>query len=676
MERASFEALLGQCSKTKALLRGRKAHEKLKAHGFHHETYMGNLLVQMYGSCGAPQDAALVFDSIAQRNVFSWNNLLAAYTHSWNLREADIIFRKMAQHSLVTYSTMITVKARAGSLEESRDLFDHLPESSLSSSTTMMITYGKKGNTSDAKQIFHATKNRDVVAWNAMLSALTQNEELEDAKLFLQRMPFYNVVTWTAIISGYIYSGNIGHAKAYFDNMPERSTITWNLMISAYAQCGDSCQCRRLFDKMPGRTAESWNSAMQALAKAGSVEEVAKMFELMPERDIVSWNVMLLASKQLKNAESLFASMPPGRDVVSGNIMLGAYAKAGRMDLADSFFARMPQHSSVSWNEMIQASAQLSDASYSSLLFAMIPERTVVTWTALLCLYAQNRCVEDARFFVFDKMPQRNLVTWNSMVAAYAQLGNPAEALELFKSMDLEGITPNEITFSTAIDACTTLHWFELGRIIHYDIVAAGVEPDAFLATALVSLYGRAGSLSTARALFERNPNKVVGSWNAMITSYADNGLAGEALELFSAMQIHGVDPDHVTFKSVLSACSHAGLLLHGVVNFGSIEMDFGVMRTGDHYECVIDLLSRSGMLQQAEELVAKMPFEPGCSAWRILLAACKSHGDAKRGEYLGKQVLELDEDGSSASPYIVLSSIHSQSAEVDRGLLETCSCE
>ncbi|EFJ24624.1 hypothetical protein SELMODRAFT_101549 [Selaginella moellendorffii] len=453
-------------------------------------------------------------------------------------------------------------------------------------------------------------------------------------------MAQHSLVTYSTMITVKARAGSLEESRDLFDHLPESSLSSSTTMMITYGKKGNTSDAKQIFHATKNRDVVAWNAMLSALTQNEELEDAKLFLQRMPFYNVVTWTAIIsgyIYSGNIGHAKAYFDNMPE-RSTITWNLMISAYAQCGDSCQCRRLFDKMPGRTAESWNSAMQALAKAGSVEEVAKMFELMPERdirTVVTWTALLCLYAQNRCVEDARFFVFDKMPQRNLVTWNSMVAAYAQLGNPAEALELFKSMDLEGITPNEIT-----------------------------------------LYGRAGSLSTARALFERNPNKVVGSWNAMITSYADNGLAGEALELFSAMQIHGVDPDHVTFKSVLSACSHAGLLLHGVVNFGSIEMDFGVMRTGDHYECVIDLLSRSGMLQQAEELVAKMPFEPGCSAWRILLAACKSHGDAKRGEYLGKQVLELDEDGSSASPYIVLSSIHSQSAEVDRGLLETCSCE
>ena len=77
-------------------------------------------------------------------------------------------------------------------------------------------------------------------------------------------------------------------------------------------------------------------------------------------------------------------------------------------------------------------------------------------------------------------------------------------------------------------------------------------------------MYAKCGSIKTARKLFDNMSNKNVVSWNAMIVGYGMHGYGEDALVLFTPMQQRGVKPNEITFISVLSACSHAGLVDEG----------------------------------------------------------------------------------------------------------------
>ncbi|KAI4384191.1 hypothetical protein MLD38_002376 [Melastoma candidum] len=113
----------------------------------------------------------------------------------------------------------------------------------------------------------------------------------------------------------------------------------------------------------------------------------------------------------------------------------------------------------------------------------------------------------------------------------------------------------------------------------------------------------------------------------------AYNGRSKEAIELLEAMEYHGVNPNAVTFSSLLSACCHTGLVEEGIHLFRTMETKFGVIPQIQHYGCVVDLLGRAGYLEAAYDFVKSMPAEPDAILWRSLLSACNLHGDLKMAE-------------------------------------------
>lgn len=157
--------------------------------------------------------------------------------------------------------------------------------------------------------------------------------------------------------------------------------------------------------------------------------------------------------------------------------------------------------------------------------------------------------------------------------------------------------------------------------------------------------------------LFDKTADRDVVSWSSIIAVYSGNGQGNEALKFFNQMLQEGVVPDEVTCINILFACSHAGLVHEGCCFFGSMKRVYGILPNVDHYNCMVDLLSRSGQLDEAETLIYNLPFLPGVVPWMSLLCASGNYVDVGHGEQAAYSVFELDPE--SATPYIMLAKIY-----------------
>ncbi|KAK3232163.1 hypothetical protein Dsin_004044 [Dipteronia sinensis] len=75
-----------------------------------------------------------------------------------------------------------------------------------------------------------------------------------------------------------------------------------------------------------------------------------------------------------------------------------------------------------------------------------------------------------------------------------------------------------------------------------------------------------------------------------------------------------------------------------------------------DHYVCMVNLLGRAGRIKEAEDLILKMPFQPGVMIWQTLLAACHLHGDVETGKQAAERSIDLNSKDSAS--YVLLSNM------------------
>uniref|UniRef100_A0ACD5WHB7 Uncharacterized protein n=1 Tax=Avena sativa TaxID=4498 RepID=A0ACD5WHB7_AVESA len=284
--------------------------------------------------------------------------------------------------------------------------------------------------------------------------------------------------------------------------------------------------------------------------------------------------------------------------------------------------------------------------------------------TGLLNLYARCEEVALARN-VFDGMIEdKNLVAWSSMISGYSRLGMVNEALDLFREMQAAGVNPDEVTMVSVILACAKTGALDLGRWVHAFIDRKGIKLDLELSTALIDMYAKCGLIERARWVFDEMVERDTKAWSAMIVGLATHGLAEDALGLFSRMLQLKVRPNNVTFIGVLSACAHNGLVDDGR-RYWSTMQKMGIKASLENYGCMVDLLCRSGLLDEAYSFVTDMPILPNSVIWRNLLVASKSSNRIDIVELASKKLFELEPQ--SSENYVLLSNLYASKSQWDR---------
>ncbi|GAB4833247.1 Putative pentatricopeptide repeat-containing protein At3g08820 [Ancistrocladus abbreviatus] len=277
--------------------------------------------------------------------------------------------------------------------------------------------------------------------------------------------------------------------------------------------------------------------------------------------------------------------------------------------------------------------------------------------TALIDMYAKCGCMNNARS-VFDGMAEKDIVAWSAIIQGYASNGLPKEALDLFFKMEKQNIRPDCYAMVGVLSACASLGALDLGNWASslFDKTEFLVNP--VLGTALIDMYSKCGNMLSAWNIFKEMKERDRVVWNAIICGLAMNGHIEAVFGIFGQVERLGIHPDGNTFIGLLCACTHAGLVKEGRQYFYSMTPVFSLSPTIEHYGCMIDLLGRAGLLDEAHQLIKSMPMEANAIVWGALLGGCRLHRDTQLAEHVLKQLIQLEPWNSGN--YVLLSNIYS----------------
>lgn len=294
-------------------------------------------------------------------------------------------------------------------------------------------------------------------------------------------------------------------------------------------------------------------------------------------------------------------------------------------------------------------------------VFGEMPHRNTVTWNVFITGLIKWGQVELARS-MFDRMSAaRSVVSWTLVMDGFTRMNQPLKALALFREMvKVDGIEPTQVTLLTIFPAIANLGYIQICQSVHGYAEKRGFNAfDIRITNALIDLYAKCGCIESSSRFFWEIPDwrKNLVSWNSVISGFAMNGMGREAVESFESMEKAGLRPNHVAFLSVLSACSHGGLVEEGLKIFSKMVNDYQLVPEIKHYGCVIDMLGRAGRLEEAEKVALQVPREIANDViWRTLLGACSVHNNVEIGQRVTAKILEMER--GHGGDYVLMSNI------------------
>ncbi|ONI17677.1 hypothetical protein PRUPE_3G173600 [Prunus persica] len=415
-------------------------------------------------------------------------------------------------------------------------------------------------------------------------------------------------------------AGNINYAYMVFRNIQNPNLFIWNTIIRGFSESPSPEIAISLFIDMlvtsaiePHRL--TYPSVFKAYAQLGLAQDGAQLHGRILKLGLES-------------------------DQFIRNTIIHMYANCGFLIEARRMFDEDLECDTVAWNSMIMGLSKWGEVSEAKRLF--------------------------------DKFSLRNSVSWNSMISGFVRNGKYTEALELFSEMQEERVKPSEFTMVSLLNASAQLGAIGQGEWIHEYLKKNGVEMNAIVITAIINMYCKCGSIEKAIRVFEAAPRKGLSCWNSTIMGLAINGCEEEAIELFSRLESSNFIPDGVSFLGVLTACNHSGMVDKARDYFSIMRGTYKIEPSIKHYSCMVDVLGRAGLLEEAEELIHSMPMKADAIIWGSLLSSCRKHRNIEMAKRAANRVIELDPSDSCG--FVLMSNVYAASSQFQEAMKERLS--
>ncbi|XP_043700496.1 pentatricopeptide repeat-containing protein At3g12770 [Telopea speciosissima] len=345
---------------------------------------------------------------------------------------------------------------------------------------------------------------------------------------------------------------------------------------------------------------------VHASANMGEIHHAREMFEKIPEPNIFLYNSIIRGYSR----NSLFADA------------LDMYSRMQSRGVSPDRFTLpyvLKACSGLSALEMgFRIHAQMFRQGFESDVFVQ---------NGLVALYAKCGEINQARV-VFDRLCDRTIVSWTSIISGYAQNGQPLEALRIFRQMRQLDVKLDWIALVSVLKAYTDVEDLEQGKSVHSIVLKMGLEMEPDLLIALTSMYAKCGEVTVAKSLFDQMEMPNVILWNAMISGFAKNGYADEAVEVFRKMTYKGIKADSVTVRAVVLACAQVGSL--DLARWMDEYIDRTEYRNDVFVNtALIDMYAKCGSIEFARKVFDCTP-DKDVVVWSAMIVGYGLHGRAR----------------------------------------------
>lgn len=627
---------------------------------FPEDTYLGNALITAYLKLGLVEEAREVFGSLSCPNVASYSALISGFSKSNREDDAIELYFRMRSSGIEPneYSFVAILTACIRLLELDLGFQVHAMAIKMGYlecvfvSNALMGLYGKCGCLDCVLKLFSELPHRDLASWNTAISSVV-NEFMYSKALDLfremQRNDGIGVdhITVSTLLtacsdSKAFVEGQELHAHAIKYGLELDLSVN-TALIKFYTNSGDVKDVSALFEVMPVRDTITWTEMITAYMNFGKVDLALEAFEKMPERNPVSYNALLAGF--CKNEEGLKA------------LNLFTNMAEDGLELTD-----------FTLTSVINACGLIGDCEISKQIHGFVVKfgfgsnariEAALLDTCTRC----DRMADAKKMFLRLPADQDSSVVVTSMVCGYARNGQLDEAISLFCRSQSKGtMVIDEVASSSVLGLCGSLGFHEMGKQVHCLAIKSGFLTDPGVGNATVSMYAKCWNMEEAIKAFEKMAGRDVVSWNGLIAGHLLHRQGDEALAVWSEMEETGITPDKITFTLIISAYRHtdANLVDDCQSLVSSMKTKYDIEPTSEHFASLVGVLGYWGLLEEAEEMINKLPFEPEVSVWRALLDSCRIRLNTRMGKRVAKRILAMQPNDPST--FILVSNLYSAS--------------
>ncbi|KAL0842812.1 hypothetical protein Bca101_016057 [Brassica carinata] len=657
----TFAIVLPVCVRLGNPYNGKVLHSYVIKIGLEKDTLVGNALVSMYAKCGfVLPDACTAFDSIAGKDVVSWNALIAGFSENNMKAGALRLFSMMVKEPVEpNYATVANILPVCASMDKSiaygsgRQIHGYVVQRSwlqthVNVCNSLVSFYLRIGRIREAASLFTMMGSKDLVSWNVVIAGYASNCEWDKALRLFRKLVHKGDVSPDSVtivsilpvcaqltnltIGKEIHCYILRHAHLLED------TSVGNSLVSFYARFGDTNAAYWVFSLISKKDIISWNAILDSYADSPKHSQFVNLLHHLFDEAIIPDSVTVLSIvkfctnvlglgkvKEVHGYSIKAGLLQDEEEPMLGNALLDAYAKCGNVEYAQRIFEGLSK------------------------------KRTLVTYNSMLSGYVNSGSQDDAQL-LFSEMSTTDLTTWSLMVRIYAESCCPSEAIDVFREIQARGMRPNTVTIMSLLPVCAQIASLHLVRQCHGYIIRGGLG-DIRLKGTLLDVYAKCGSLKNAYSVFQLEAHRDLVMLTSMIAGYAVHGMGKEALMIYSHMMDLGIKPDHVFITTLLTACCHAGLIQDGLQIFDSIRTVYGMKPTMEQYASVVDLLARGGRLDDAYSFVTEMPVVPNENIWGTLLRACITYNRMDLGRLAANHLLEAESE--DIGNYVLISNMY-----------------
>ncbi|KAF9603805.1 hypothetical protein IFM89_037939 [Coptis chinensis] len=671
-------SLLTACNRSEGMvLHGSQVHGLVVKFGLLSNVFVSTALLNFYGSYGFTAEACSFFKEMPEKNIVSWTSFMVSFSTN-DPKEVLKIYERMKREGVkCNANSFSTIISSCGLLEDQvmgRQVLAHVIvtgfASNVSVANALISMFGCFGCVESACFVFDRMVERDSISWNSMITVYSHNQLCEESLKCFRWMRHAKVKpTSTSLSSMILACSNVDNIKwgmGIHDMVVkfgfDSNLCVCNTLLTMYSESGRCEHAVRLFQEIPGKDVISWNTMLASYVQNGDYQDALEFFSMLYTTNGIRTHVTFAsvltacshreALTEGKIIHALIFREGLHENLLLGNALITMYGKCGVMGYAENIFQSMPQHDVVTWNTVIGGHLDNEESQKAVKYFKLMREdgisanyitivnvlgsfsasedllnygmsvhaHTVITGfeqdsyvrNSLLTMYAKCGDLNSSNF-IFERLDTQNAVSWNAMIAANAHHGCGEDALKLFAKMHRARLDFDQFSFSGGLAASANLGLLEEGQQLHNLIIKTGFDSDLHVTNAAMDMYGKCGEM-------EEDQDQTM-------------------LPLF-----------------LFSACNHGGLVEEGLAHYASMTKEFGVPPGIEHCVCIIDLLGRSGRLNDAEKFVKEMPVPPNDLVWRSLLSASRTHNNMELGRKAANHLLELDPSDDSA--YVLLSNV------------------